>query len=186
MADMILSAQPSYYKILGLPQTGTILGKQDLKTAYHRALLIHHPDKTLHDYAAPFKPTKRRMSGPVFTVDEITHAFKILSDPEARADYDKRLKLQSSGQTDTAKAAAHEGVERHDLQDLQYDETFEFWYKGCRCGDDRGYMITEPELERESHSGEIYVGCRGCSLFIKVLFAAADGNEDTKMSEDVT
>jgi diphthamide biosynthesis protein 4 len=59
---------------------------------------------------------------------------------------------------------------------LVYDEDKNIWSRGCRCGDSNGYMLTEAELERESSEGEIYVACKGCSLWIKVLFGTTESD----------
>lgn len=64
-----------------------------------------------------------------------------------------------------------------DLEDLGCDESGEeiVWFRECRCGDERGFLVSEDELEKEVEHGEIVVGCRGCSLWLKVLFAAEEG-----------
>jgi hypothetical protein len=50
------------------------------------------------------------------------------------------------------------------------------WYRGCRCGDERGFMVTEMDLEKEAEHGEVVIGCRGCSLWMKILFAMEEGD----------
>ncbi|PYH79419.1 DnaJ-domain-containing protein [Aspergillus uvarum CBS 121591] len=192
-----------YYEILGLSFTTAPLSKQELKTAYHRALLKHHPDKAA---AAGSASTPTQDAPPSFlasndthgssspqtrpyTIDEITAAYKTLSVPSLRAEYDRSLRL------DRARAAAgqekaggngvlfHTGLEVVDLEDLgcaeDEDGDGDVWYRGCRCGDERGFLLTEEDLEREAENGEIVVGCRGCSLWMKVLFAVEnDGSDD--------
>ena len=61
-----------------------------------------------------------------------------------------------------------------DLDDLQHDETKGFWFRACRCGNERGYLVTESELEEETQHGDIIVGCRGCSLSLRVMFQAIE------------
>ena len=63
------------------------------------------------------------------------------------------------------------------MEDLEYEEAqgTPVWYRICRCGDDRGFLIREQDLEEAEDDGEICVGCRGCSLWLKVLFAVVEG-----------
>ena len=157
--------QPTHYDVLQLDRHAdwSRLTADDIKAAYRRALLIHHPDKTTVS-PGPTKPSPT----PIYSVDEIVVAYKVLSDSEKRATYDAALDRRE-GVIPTAKSA-HIGVEAFDLEDLDYDDTENIWSRSCRCGDERGYILTESDLERESQHGEIYVGCQGCSLFIKVLY----------------
>ncbi|GES62393.1 diphthamide biosynthesis protein 4 [Aspergillus terreus] len=184
-----------YYQILNLPFASTSSGftKQQLKLAYHKALLKHHPDKA--DKASTVTPTTDPSSTtaialpsdsphhpqpdaprPIYTIDQITTAYKTLSDPHLRADYDRALRLDRSTAAAREKTATvfHTGLEVVDLEDLECDEDAACWYRGCRCGDARGFCVEESDLEREAEHGEIVVGCRGCSLWMKVLFAVAE------------
>lgn len=43
-------------------------------------------------------------------------------------------------------------------------------------------MVTEEELEKESAHGEIVIGCRGCSLWMKVLFAVQEDDSAQQAS----
>lgn len=99
----------------------------------------------------------------------------MLSVPKKRAQYDIELKLQSSAEDQgQGKQTFKTGIEIADLDDLGYDEAENVWYKGCRCGDERGFLIREADLEEVADEGELGVGCRGCSLWLKVLFGVAD------------
>ncbi|KAJ5467500.1 hypothetical protein N7475_005252 [Penicillium sp. IBT 31633x] len=183
------------YEILSLPFTGsssTSLSKQQIKVAYHKALLKHHPDKMNSVASEPglngsttSKSTPNSLlarsdgSSPrqLYTVDQITAAYKILSDPALRAEYNRSLRLDRLKVAEREKTGDvfHTGLEIVDLEDLSFEETEgsdgDCWYRGCRCGDKRGFMVNEADLERESEHGEIIIGCRGCSLWMKVLFA---------------
>ncbi|PSN60513.1 hypothetical protein BS50DRAFT_451313, partial [Corynespora cassiicola Philippines] len=46
------------------------------------------------------------------------------------------------------------------------------WTRACRCGDEGGFRIREGELEEAEGVGEkeVLVGCRGCSLWVRVGF----------------
>ncbi|RHZ57694.1 diphthamide biosynthesis protein 4 [Aspergillus thermomutatus] len=188
-----------YYEILNLPLTSTptALSKQQLKVAYHKALLKHHPDKatsiaaapapaSTHDTKIPQRPSPDRNAdaSPTFTIDEITAAYRTLSDPALRAEYDRVLRLERATTAKGEKSAVtafHTGLEVVDLEDLVCEETGDgegllCWYRGCRCGDERGFMVTELDLEKEAEHGEVVIGCRGCSLWMKILFAMEEGD----------
>lgn len=169
--------QYTHYDVLRLDRDDfSSLSKDDIKAAYRRALLIHHPDKissdagrgpsTLKSGSENVQPKHR------YSIDDIVSAYEILSDPTKRADYNRSLGRDSwKRANDRHNGGTHIGVESYDLEDLTYDEDKGTWSRSCRCGDEKGYVVTEADLERESQQGEIYVGCRGCSLFIKVQFA---------------
>lgn len=186
-----------YYQILSLPFAGSSnsLSKQQIKLAYHKALLKHHPDKA----RAITQDTHIPQNGPsmstgnnfstrsnegstqqrTYTIDEITTAYKTLSDPTLRAEYDRSLRLDRVKIAEREKTGDvfYTGLEVVDLEDLACDEGDGenlVWYRGCRCGDERGFLVSEKELEKEVEHGEIVVGCRGCSLWLKVLFAVED------------
>ncbi|KAK1141538.1 Diphthamide biosynthesis protein 4 [Aspergillus melleus] len=198
-----------HYEILSLPfssSTTTSLSKQQLKTAYHRALLKHHPDKASPETKdtdlqtqsqsqsqphsqlknnLPPSPTPPTTPKTAYTIDQITLAYRTLSDPALRAEYDRELRLdrEKAARREKTGTVFHTGLEVVDLEDLACDEEDDgmghqaVWYRGCRCGDEKGFLVTEEELEREVEHGEIVVGCRGCSLWMKVLFAV-DEDQD--------
>lgn len=128
----------------------------------------------------------------VYTIDEITTAYKTLSDPVARAEYDRELRLSRRNRPDAGDGGSdglghgngddvfHTGLETVDLEDLGYaDGAGEgYWYRNCRCGDLKGFFVTEGDLEREVEAGEILVGCKGCSLWLRVLFAVVEDGEE--------
>jgi diphthamide biosynthesis protein 4 len=172
LAAFALGKGYTYYDILQLPHGGAewnTFPKDEIKTAYRRALLVHHPDKIPKTSLEPSSSSRQPPPTPKYSIDEIVAAYEVLSDSAKRAAYDEALKRNEKdlqGQNGT-----HIGVEMYDLEDMVHDEHKDIWSKGCRCGDECGYILTVPDLEKESQHGEVYVGCRGCSLFIKVLFA---------------
>ncbi|KAI9036999.1 DnaJ-domain-containing protein [Aspergillus affinis] len=199
-----------HYEILSLPfststtTTTTSLSKQQLKTAYHKALLKHHPDKASsvtkdtdlqtqsqsQSYSQPKTNLLTSLATPTvpesaYTIDQITLAYRTLSDPQLRAEYDRELRLdrEKAARREKTGTVFHTGLEVVDLEDLACDEGDDetgqaTWYRGCRCGDEKGFLVTEDELEREVEHGEIVVGCRGCSLWMKVLFAVNEDGDD--------
>ncbi|PYH40496.1 diphthamide biosynthesis protein 4 [Aspergillus saccharolyticus JOP 1030-1] len=191
---LITSLPLDYYEILSVRFTSAPISKQELKSAYHRALLKHHPDKAAasagaaaQDAPASLLASDTHGSQPAraYTIDEITAAYKVLSDPSLRAEYDRTLRLDRARAAGLEKARGngvlfHTGLEVVDLEDLSCEEGEDgedFWYRGCRCGDERGFLLTERDLEKEAENGEIVVGCRGCSLWMKVLFAVEDDHD---------
>lgn len=70
------------------------------------------------------------------------------------------------------------GIETVDLDDLEVDEAQGIWYRSCRCGDERGFLIKEADLEEAAEDGEVSVGCRGCSLWLKVLFGVVEDDAE--------
>jgi DnaJ-class molecular chaperone len=171
-----MTSKPSYYDILGLPsalQNDPHLPAQTLRGAYRRALLQNHPDKSIQTLNSTSKLT-------TYSIDQITEAFSVLSDKKTRAAYDKDSKLQAAAKNGRSEGTQifRTGVETVDLDDLIVEEEQGIWYRGCRCGDEQGFLIREQDLEEAADEGEISVGCRGCSLWLKVLFhVMAEGEE---------
>ncbi|KAM0252139.1 hypothetical protein ACHAQJ_007879 [Trichoderma viride] len=178
---MALSS-PSHYQVLGL--TPTILSSQHdpstlIKQAYRRALLRYHPDKAASAVTSsvPQSVSSPSLSRPsnsqLYTVDQITQAFTTLSSPQQRSSYDAGLRL-SRANGDDSHVRFQTGIENIDLDDLQFDEEEERWYRSCRCGNDRGYSFQETDLEEVEHEGLLMVGCQDCSLWLKVHFAVVE------------
>lgn len=163
----------SHYEVLGFVNSAST-SKQDLKTAYHRALLYHHPDKAQNASVKDGTTRFKHDSTVTYTIDQITTAYNIISDPVARASYDKQLSLTRKKAKELDERTLHDGLETYDLDDLKYDDDRASWYRECRCGDQRGYLLNEADLDGESSEGQIYIACKGCSLWIKVLFSLAE------------
>lgn len=169
----------THYGVLGL--TPDILSSQldaspIIKRAYRRALLQNHPDK------------KRGNSKPTFySVDQISQAFAVLNSPRQRAEYDQALLLSRSSTALSSVADPHDfqtGIDSVDLDDLEFDEPGECWFRSCRCGNDRGFLVRAEELEEVEADRELLVGCRDCSLWLKVLFDVV--TEDSANSDSPT
>lgn len=173
-------ATPTHYEILDLPaplQNESHISAQILRTAYRRALLRHHPDKSSKPALNRAPETKAP-----FTIDQITHAFQTLSDPKTRSAYNASLALNHySGANGVGGVQSKEewktGIDTVDLDDLEMgseDAEEQEWYRGCRCGEERGFVITEGDLEDAAREGEVTVGCRGCSIWLRVLFGVVE------------
>ncbi|MCJ1308874.1 hypothetical protein MMC25_002529 [Agyrium rufum] len=196
----------------------TSLTPEALKTAYRKALLTNHPDKSTSLSTTPTTtPSKTTFdvqqpnTKPIYSIDAITHAYRTLSNPSTRASYDQNLRLRFQHQStpnhssspannseNDLKNPSLTGLETVDLDDLTFDEEDGLWFRACRCGAERGFIISGGDLEREmevqaqirgltwrSQGGEgegegyeeegnveseILVGCSGCSLWLEVGF----------------
>jgi diphthamide biosynthesis protein 4 len=187
---------PTHYEILCLPSPlhdEPTLTAQTLRAAYRTALLRWHPDKsnTLNVSTSKtitpelWRKKSRLGKLDVYSVDQISTAYSVLSNPKERREYDKELKAQrllhggitGNGGGDEDKKFKT-GVELVDLDDLDYDEAECLWYRGCRCGDERGFLVREEDLEDAGDEGEVVVGCRGCSLWLRVLFGVVEDEDD--------
>ncbi|RDW77148.1 hypothetical protein BP6252_05201 [Coleophoma cylindrospora] len=165
----------THYQILGIPkalQDDPTLSGQTIRSAYRRALLQHHPDKSKSQSPNTLKSTETE----TYTIDQISHAFSTLSNPKRKTEYDNELKILAvtANREHGEKDVFRTGVEVVDLDEMQVDEAQNTWYRSCRCGDDRGFLVREEDLEEAVDEGEISVGCRGCSLWLKVLFGVMD------------
>ncbi|GAB7359349.1 hypothetical protein MBLNU230_g6000t1 [Neophaeotheca triangularis] len=161
-----------HYAVLGLTgKEGKSLSAQEVKQAYKRALLAHHPDKS----APPKSGSSQKPGGRKVTVDDIALAYKILSEPRLKAEYDHSLneRAVNGGSSDQV---YHTGLETVDLDDLEMDEHSVSWTRGCRCGKANAYVVTETELDKNLADGELITGCRGCSLWLRVLFGVEDSS----------
>ncbi|QIX00266.1 hypothetical protein AMS68_005783 [Peltaster fructicola] len=147
-----------FYEILNVTElrNGAATSTDRLRIAYKRALLAHHPDKTRTDATV--------------TVDQISLAYKVLSDPALRQEYDAALRAGNDEQLRGKFRIFHTGLDTYDLDDLPFDDVTGHWRKACRCGDAGGFVVTQDELEANLPEGELITGCKGCSLWIKVLF----------------
>lgn len=201
------SLSPSFnaYRILSLPSPfasssmPTTLSSSTIKAAYRRALLTHHPDKlpaSAQSHSAdPGSAVllNRNNTSKNYTIDDVTLAYKTLLDPAARAAHDRSLRLNAKpglaagGDTGADEEGEEEtqwqlGLEAVDLDDLAYDEGAEGgsrWWRGCRCGEEKGFVVDEEALEAAAATagtgvGEVLVGCVGCSLWIRVGFAVTE------------
>ncbi|KAJ2899745.1 hypothetical protein MKZ38_002819 [Zalerion maritima] len=148
------------------------------------------------------RPTRAPPAPPAYTIDQITTAYATLSSPSSRQSYNKSLLLrpQQASQAPTSPPAAATGhlhatgIETIDLDDLSFSPSTSSWTRPCRCGNDAGFEITEGDLEAEVSAsslghggsdggsgrqkfGELVVGCKDCSLWLRVHFAVMEEDE---------
>jgi diphthamide biosynthesis protein 4 len=198
MSTTTTNKTPNYYTTLNLSarKYDPTLTPAEVKAAYKRALLQHHPDKKSSSTSTPPQSTKPNKNKNI-TIDSIALAYKILSSPALKAEYDlalqtsrrshnnnsnnnnnpnSNLDFSDSDEEEESDKVFRTGLETVDLDDLDFVEESssgkeeETWTRSCRCGDDGGFVVTEKELEANAEDGEVIVGCRGCSLWLRVLF----------------
>lgn len=197
MSSPLDLAHTNLYTVLGLPsptpqQTPTT---SQIKVAFRRALLLHHPDKSHLLNQTPQKAS--RQTTPSYRVDAAssTHpidlicaARDILTNSTSRREYDQLLQqgvIASTDDVETLIRSYPTELDTVDLDDMNYSETAQAWTRACRCGNNEAYEITEADLEYAaamipggSSRGELLVGCGGCSLHIKVVFEALDSEAE--------
>ncbi|MGC1934901.1 MAG: DnaJ domain-containing protein, partial [Candidatus Acidiferrales bacterium] len=78
------SAKKDYYEILAVGRSAT---SDEIKSAYRKAALKHHPDRN---------PENKAEAEHLFR--EATEAYSVLSDPQKRAAYDRYGHAGVSGQ----------------------------------------------------------------------------------------
>lgn len=175
-------ADGSLYAVLGLPEPSTTarsISSAQIKVAFRRALLKHHPDKAARLLDEPISRTTPLQDRPSakYDIDTICLARDTLVDPVKRREYDKTLQLENVSHDKVANLHPTE-LETLDLDDMAYDEENASWAKTCRCGNTKAYEVSEEDLEIASSDGgrEVLVGCGGCSLFVRVVFEAIDAD----------
>lgn len=114
----------------------------EIKTAYHRALLIFHPDK------------HKQSTSTFVDISSIKEAYAILADPRARSDYDLRMQEQPN-------LRGPRPAQVVSLEDFE-ETAGNTWHYGCRCGG--FYEIAEGDLEQGKH----VIGCGSCSEVVWV------------------
>ncbi|KAK6334799.1 hypothetical protein TWF718_010244 [Orbilia javanica] len=204
----------THYTILSIPQSLSSTHKNYqslLKKSYHRTLLRCHPDK-LPSGASIAGQVKRQDDGGVksqegyegeeeiYTIDQINTAYKTLSSPTLRQEYDLFLRSSVSKGTNNGGGSGgfKTGLDVVDLDDMVYrlPESEEEgslggrFTKSCRCGAEEGYVLTEEDMddvEKEvqqmkanngSKARSMIIGCLGCSLWVQVDWVVCDSDDE--------
>ena len=160
------------YAVLALPNPphSQSLTKDNIRKAYHKALLEYHPDKS----GQLGNDLSRSHGTP--DIDSITEAYRILTSPNRRAQLDKRILLlpKQLAKNDNANGTEFEVI---DLGDMHYNAEDGAWSYPCRCGVKMGYLVSHTELEEDTvtigQQLEILLSCSGCSLCLNVLYEVA-------------
>ncbi len=72
-----------YYFLLGLPRSASL---EEIKQAYRKLAAQYHPDRVSGQGAEALAQTTAKMA-------ELNEAFKVLCDPERKAEYDQQIEL---------------------------------------------------------------------------------------------
>ncbi|KZW03315.1 DnaJ-domain-containing protein [Exidia glandulosa HHB12029] len=126
-----------YYELLGVDARAT---SDEIKAAYHRTLLAHHPDKLQSPSTAS-----------AMDFAQLKEAYSTLSSPALRRAYD-----DSRREAGTRQQRPAEVVSLDEFVESSEGE----WRYPCRCG--REFVLREGDLERGVH----LIGCDGCSELI--------------------
>ncbi|KAL8821558.1 MAG: hypothetical protein Q9223_000402 [Gallowayella weberi] len=160
---------PDCYQVLALQQPfpgRPAVSQEQIKRAYRHALLAHHPDKSR--IAVTSQPNTTQ-----YTIDQVTTAYQTLIHPARRLEHDKQLRAKPHIKSDSDCVKSHAGIDTLDLDELDHDGYSNEWHRDCRCGDDKGFRVTEDDLQRSSDAGEMITECQGCSLRLRVKFGVA-------------
>ncbi|KAJ6631597.1 hypothetical protein B0H10DRAFT_2159831 [Mycena sp. CBHHK59/15] len=150
LATTLDSSQPlvNHYTILSVSSDSS---PSEIKSAYHRALLLSHPDKNL---------TANPLIGAV-DIASIKEAYLVLSTPTLRAQYDARTR-RSRVPTGPRPAQVIS------LEEFQEHDDLDSWSHSCRCGGI--YIITSEEMDKGRH----LVPCNSCSEMVWVGYELAE------------
>ena len=148
MTNTELDDGTHYYTLLGVTRSAS---PNTIKAAYHRTLLLLHPDKQRQNSDDP--------SPSAANIGLVREAFLALSTTTQRAAYDAQYELSRKG----PRPAQVVSLEDFDFSESEGpDSTVSIWNLACRCGG--MYKVTEDDLERGRH----LVGCENCSEVVWV------------------
>ncbi|KAH9932060.1 uncharacterized protein BXZ73DRAFT_46916 [Epithele typhae] len=131
-----MTLSDDFYGVLSISPSANAA---EIKAAYHRALLAHHPDKRSQSTPRP---------NPV-DIDVLKQAFTTLHSPELRKAYDAARMTERTRQVPRPAQIVS-------LEDFA-NESDGRWTHPCRCGGT--YVFVETMLD----VGEHLVGCTSCS-----------------------
>lgn len=100
----------TYYDILGVPETATA---EEIKVAYRTAAMKWHPDR--HEGVQAKAMAQKRFQ-------EIHEAYRVLKDPEGRAEYDAYLR-QSRQEARSASSNSTDGSQRTAGADTEFQQS---------------------------------------------------------------
>ncbi|KAF5371277.1 hypothetical protein D9758_004105 [Tetrapyrgos nigripes] len=196
-----------FYQILSIPPSSSL---SQIKSAYHRALLQHHPDKAKPKTSAELvnnnltRQQSNSHSDPhnsdrstSISISTIKQAYQTLFDASLRAEYDetraKWLLLNASGIATSSSSSPSLGSGPRPAQIISLEDFTEIYYPEPDhdtsesesgwyhpCRCGGTYRITEAQMEQGQH----LIGCESCSEVVWVGFEAVGEDED-KESRDV-
>ena len=143
----------------------------EVKAAYHRALLLHHPDKAFANgrqngilHEASILEDDRP------SVSLIRDAYITLSNAASRATYDATVRSspKNSSFSTTQRPAEVVSLEEFKVVDPEDGKQSDSWSHPCRCGST--YRISEEQMNNDVH----LIGCQGCSEAVWVGYEVID------------
>ncbi|GFR46838.1 hypothetical protein Agub_g8476 [Astrephomene gubernaculifera] len=152
----------THYQVLGVSRDVT---PEQLKQAYHAAVLKHHPDKTRServdgaDAASTCEGAVATAVGAA-TFQVVQKAWEVLRDSGRRAAYDSELSLKEMQQPMSYQDELTLDEMDTDCQDGQGELIYTY---PCRCGDQ--YVLHKSEMANHS---TVVVPCRTCSNHVLV------------------
>ncbi|KAG0679894.1 Diphthamide biosynthesis protein 4 [Pichia californica] len=186
----------SFYDVLGLTKDCTT---KDVKSAYHRLLLKHHPDKKIQQ-----KNNNKMINTNPNSIQYLQKAYKTLSVNEEREKYDLnlhnhfiKLGLNTSGSGSNINI---DGIDRIDLSEFdiintepstqnyekeEEDDDEELFVHICpRCCFEDGFVLsgsdlaqgTQDQIDDNIHQDsntdyQILLQCASCSLWLCVTYS---------------
>ncbi|KAK3495859.1 hypothetical protein B0T13DRAFT_473542 [Neurospora crassa] len=199
-------SQPTFYEILSLSPTTSDLTPAIIKQAYRRALLTHHPDKSSSNFSSSTSTSNSHLNShppkTLYTIDQISLAYTTLSSPTLRTQYDASLRRLAAASSRTHPTTTlgkgnvvedfQTGIDTIDLDDMVFvphesssstgisSNEKDTWYRPCRCGNERGFALTEEDLEENADLGEVLVQCADCTIWLRVCYVVAEDDEEEK------
>ncbi|KAF8240905.1 DnaJ-domain-containing protein [Tricholoma matsutake] len=143
-----------FYQILSVSRDASAA---DIKIAYHRALLLFHPDKNGVRSADSRTPSS-------ISISQIKEAYIVLSTPSLRAEYNSSRHIASTSGPRPAQLIS--------LDDFEESVDRDMWRYRCRCGG--VYSITTSDMEEGHH----LVRCNSCSEVIWVGYEQRDSEDE--------
>ncbi|KAJ3504835.1 hypothetical protein NMY22_g17787 [Coprinellus aureogranulatus] len=160
---------PDYYQVLSISQNAST---QEIKAAYHRALLQHHPDKR----TSPVATLDASTPTAILEISVIKAAYKTLISSESRTTYDDALRRRAHG-GQTAGPRPAQVISLEDWTSVSPAGNSERedgdpgpWRYPCRCSG--YYEISEAMMENGVH----LIGCSSCS---EVVWAGYELQDDS-------
>ncbi|GLC54964.1 hypothetical protein PLESTB_000925500 [Pleodorina starrii] len=152
-----MEASLTHYEVLGINPSATI---EQIKQAYHSAVLKHHPDKAA-GLGPPSDPSTdgQGQAASTDTFQLVQSAWEVLRDADRRAAYDSLLCLRELQTPMTYQ----DELDMGDMDAEDCDGGARLFTYPCRCGD--VYALYEAELAGRS---SMVVPCRSCSNHVLV------------------
>lgn len=175
----------SYYSILGVSKDSTTA---EIKSAYHKLLLAHHPDK---QHSQPVEGDHK----PLHSIQQLQQAYRTLIDEDERRFYEDALHAHYiklglvNGQDNSGHGIDINGIDKLDLSEFAEvendDEEVSFTHVCPRCSAENGFVVTEKELEEgislhgvtvdsaRNSNYQLLIQCSSCSLWLCVTYSIA-------------